>query len=586
MTQPGTNVIDQIVPTRVGAVIFRAKSLVLKGRRFVEDTFVNRVRSFKRSPPSHPGAPVIAESTTGLWTETDPAERFLVAGKIQNLRLAIAELDGVEVPAGEVFSFWRQVGRTSRMRGFVTGREIREGCIIPNIGGGLCQLSNSLYDAALKANFEIVERHAHTRVIPGSLAEQGRDATVFWNYVDLRFRSSAKFYIEAKMDSDDLRVRFLGERPKPATLHQISRTAIHSGEMGSCATCGSEDCFRVIKPSADLDFGCTAWLVDEFSPEFDTYINNRRARHDTLYIPVDGRRFRRANYAWSTGGFAKVRQSPSVMLRRSYRSRKLASQGAARQQNLLAMNERLAKSYADKLTFDSLHVVVAQDLLPYLWRGGHLGGRTFDVLMTALPMDELQKRLDLAYSLHPESTTLADFRADQRLIEDETAALAAARRIVTPHTDIAKLFGERSELLDWVMPDRAPMARPTNNKPLIVYPASTVGRKGCYELREAIRGLDVTLMPMGAVIEKPDFWSGFETVPAAADWLLSADLVVLPAFVEHRPRRLIAAAAGDIPVIASIACGVEGLAGVETIETGNVEALAAGILNALNQKAG
>ena len=80
------------------------------------------------------------------------------------------------------------------MRGFVKGRELREGCIIPNVGGGLCQVSNALYDAALQAGHEIVERHAHTQVIAGSLAEQGRDATVFWNYVDLRFRSERPFF--------------------------------------------------------------------------------------------------------------------------------------------------------------------------------------------------------------------------------------------------------------------------------------------------------------------------------------------------------------------------------------------------------
>ena len=92
----------------------------------------------------------------------------------------------------------------SRLKGYVDGRELREGCIIPNVGGGLCQISNALYDAALKANFEIIERHAHSQIIAGSLAEQGRDATVFWNYVDLRFRSANAFRIEAKLGKDHL----------------------------------------------------------------------------------------------------------------------------------------------------------------------------------------------------------------------------------------------------------------------------------------------------------------------------------------------------------------------------------------------
>src|SRR6185503_11020635 len=98
------------------------------------------------------------------------------------------------------------------------------------------------------------------------------------------------------------------------------------------------------------------------------------------------------NYAWSANGFARVRQSFLTTLRRAYRSRKLAAQGAERQKNLLQMAEKLAESYAENLSYDALHVVVSQNLLPFLWKKGYLGGRTFDVLMRALPMRELQKR--------------------------------------------------------------------------------------------------------------------------------------------------------------------------------------------------
>lgn len=333
--------------------------------------------------------PVLATSKTPLWTETEPEERFLVAGKIQNLRTALKMLDGVEVPANEIFSFWKQVGRASRSKGYVEGRELREGCIIPNVGGGLCQLSNALYDAALEANFEIVERHAHTQIVAGSLAETGRDATVFWNYVDLRFRSATPFRIEARLDEKELTVRFRGEKQSAAVLHRIRSIAVHNDTPQSCATCEMGDCHRVVDPATHRDFGKTAFLVDEHSPEFDTYIQDVRTAKDELFVPLDGGRLGKGNYAWNVDGFERVRQSLLVTALRSYRSRKLAAQGRARQLNLLAMYERLADSYAKRMTYDVLHVVVQQNLLPYLWKGGHLGGRTFDVLMTSLPMNEL-----------------------------------------------------------------------------------------------------------------------------------------------------------------------------------------------------
>ena len=570
------------LPTIREAAIFRVKSLGLQSKRILRDTIIRRVNRHRKGEGLIERSE-IAESKSKLWTEIEPEERFLVAGKIQNLRVAIASLDGLEIPAGEIFSFWKHVGRTTSSRGYVEGRELREGCIIPNVGGGLCQLSNALYDAALKANFEIVERHAHTQTIAGSLAEQGRDATVFWNYVDLRFRSEHPFRIETELTGDHLLVRFRGTKQDRPTLHQIQRNA-KIEQVNSCASCGMDDCFRSVKPEKNVDFGKTAFLVDEFSSEFDRYIQANRTEKDVFLLPLDGNRFKRANYAWNTGGFGRVSPSVYITAVRSIKSRRLAAQGAARQKNLLATYEQLAASYAKKLRFDVLHVVVQQNLLPYLWRSGQLGGRTFDVLMTALPMAELQKRLDHAFQLHGESKTLGDFRADPKLVEAEAVALKNARRIVTTHSAIAALFPEKTELLAWKIPEVIAFDKHKSARPRIVFPASTVGRKGCYELREAIRGLDVSLITLGPIIESADFWEGFDVTRGGDNWLEMADLVVLPAFVEHKPMRLLRACSAGVPVIASSACGVENVQGVTSIDAGDAFALRQAIGSALDNK--
>ena len=570
MTANPELVTERKIPTYADSIAFRFKTFLFQLRRMIVDLRDSSVSRHK-SASTLAGQPVIATSRTTLWTENDPRERFLVAGKIHNLRLAVKKLDGLEIPTGVTFSFWKQLGRASRSKGYVAGRELREGCIIPNVGGGLCQLSNALYDAALQADCEIVERHAHTQVIAGSLAEKGRDATVFWNYVDLRFRSPAPLRIEAKLKSDELVIRFKGE-PNAAkkAIHQIQRANIQTEDPNSCATCEVGDCHRVVDSKQFAEFGSSAFLLDEFSPEFDAHVQSTRLTNDQLLIPLDGHRFRKANYAWTSAGFGKVRQSTWVTAKRSYRSRKLATQGAARQLNLLRMYEELAASYAKSLTYDVTHVTVQQNLLPFLWMAGHLGGRKFDVLMSALPMHEIQKRLDAAYLLHPESKTLGDFRADERIVAAETEALKNARAVVTSHTAIASLFPHRAKLLDWQMPKVADRgSRQKNEKPVIVFPAATVGRKGSYELREALAGLDVKLILLGPMIEGGDFWDGFEIERGTENWLEIADLMVLPAFVEHRPRRLLLAAASGIPVIASLACGVEGVSNVFTVAAGD-----------------
>jgi hypothetical protein len=563
------------IHTYAQAALFRMKATLLQLRRGASNLADRKIRRFPFSE-NLADAPVVAESKTPLWTESTPAEQFLLAGKVHNLRLAVKKLNGLEIPAGEVFSFWKSIGQASRLNGYVEGRELREGCLIPNVGGGLCQLSNALYDAALRANFEIVERHAHSQIVPGSLAEQGRDATVFWNYIDLRFRSPNAFRIEARLGKDHLHVKFKSAA-RAKNFIQITKNGANVNSKNdapqSCATCGVESCFRSLKADANLTFGRTAFLVDEFSPEFDEYLQKTRAAKDYLFVPLDGRKFKKANYAWTINGYAKTRQSFLTTAKRSYKSRRLAAQGAARQLNLLAMSERLAESYEKFLRFDQTHVVVSQNLLPFLWQSGALGGRTFDVLMTALPMRNLQERLDYAASLHAESKTLSDFRADPKLVEAENEALQTAEKIITPHTTIAALFGSRAELVNWRIPKAKEFTKKRNEKFTIVFPASTVGRKGSYELRGALRDLDVKLIVLGAEIESADFWNGFDWERGGEDWLERADSVVLPAFVEHKPRRLLQAVANRIPVVASKDCGLENVAGVTNIEAGSVEQL-------------
>jgi len=149
---------DQVNPSPsiAAALVFRSKTTVLQIRRAVHEFTRNNVTQAHFGDRLIRG-PLIAESRTPLRMTDDEVENLFISGKIHNLRRAIRKLNGLEVGAGEVFSFWTQVGRTSRRKGYVPGRELREGCLILTIGGGLCQLSNALYDAALQAGLQIVE---------------------------------------------------------------------------------------------------------------------------------------------------------------------------------------------------------------------------------------------------------------------------------------------------------------------------------------------------------------------------------------------------------------------------------------------
>ncbi len=187
------------------ALLFGTKAGLLRANRSLTNAFDHRVRRYPTG--SLAAGEAIAEVVTPLYTDLDPNERALQLGKVQNLRIGARAIDGATLEAGAVFSFWAQVGRPTRARGFVEGRELRQGCIIPTIAGGLCQLPNSLYGAARQAGCEIVERHGHTAPISGSAFPPGEDATVFWNYVDLRFRVPQKVALRARLTRSDLIVR-------------------------------------------------------------------------------------------------------------------------------------------------------------------------------------------------------------------------------------------------------------------------------------------------------------------------------------------------------------------------------------------
>ena len=562
-------------PTRWQAALFFAKTLVFRLRRALRDPLGIRPPKLAKASPAQNTA-IIAESAIALYSTALPAEFALQAGKVHNLRLVAAMLDGLRIPAGQVFSFWANVPRPTRSRGFAPGRELREGCVIPSIGGGLCQLSNALYAAALDAGFEIVERHAHSRRLPGSMAEAGRDATVFWNYVDLRFRAPMDCQLDVKVTRWTLVVRLRGAA---VTAHRTSEKCDTDDSTPdgpaeeSCETCEVTSCFRNPAAVSLPQQAATAWLVDAWWPEHDRYMASHRRAGDSLLTPLDSRRYRFGPYRWQTDGFSRVRQSPLFVLKRSLISRRLAAQGPARQRALLALDAELARIYAVRIPYTALHLVVSQNLLPFLWKIGVLGGRTFDVLMTRLPLAELQSQLDRAATRWPMARALGDFRADPDLVEAETAALAEARRWITPHSAIAALAGTRAEKLDWHLP---PVARRARGR-RVVFPASTLARKGASELREVARESLLPIALGGPMLEGADFWQGCNVVPANGDWLRDAASVVLPAWVENQPRRLLEALAAGVPVIATGACGLDGLDGVVTIPNGDPVALAAAL---------
>jgi hypothetical protein len=559
---PHTHSLSESKPSLPSAILFTAKSSIHKLNRGIENRF-HKTKAFPKGGLLE-NFSVLAESVSDLWSNDNEQNKMLTVGKVQNLRLAARKLNAIEVPGGETFSFWAQVGKPSLLNGFVEGRELREGCIIPSIGGGLCQLSNALYDAAVNAGFEIVERHKHSKIIPGSLAEKDRDATVFWNYIDLRFRSKSAFRIEIEINDKILLVRFRG---KSAVKNSFAENVIleKAQTINDCLSCGVSSCFRNVNKKTKEKFH-TAYLLDEKWPEFDGYLGENILEGDTVLSPLDGKRFKRTHYAWNVPEKVKKQYATFTTLFRAWQLRKISKQGNVLQDALLRSSKQLAAYYGKKLSYKTRHLVVSQTLLPFLHQNFDLAGRSYDVFMTRLPLFMLQQKLDEAALLHPRSKTLNEFRAPAEIVNAEREALNNARKIITTHPEIAALYPAKTVLLEWKKPLPFVSNRTDNQ---ILFPASALARKGAYELREAAKSLGLSISVMGTATEYEGFWGAVPVKQFDGDWN-KIGFVVFPAFIEHQPRVLLKAVSRGIPVIASSACGLGEMNGVKTVEAGNL----------------
>ncbi len=131
-------------------------------------------------------------------------------GRCKNIRIATSLIDGVTVQAYGEFSFNATVGKRTKETGFEQAKIIVGGEYVTGVGGGVCQVSTTLYNAVLKGGMEILEYHPHSLRV-GYVAPS-RDAMVSTGS-DLRFFNPHSYpvYLSAKTFEGGVRVAFFGQ---------------------------------------------------------------------------------------------------------------------------------------------------------------------------------------------------------------------------------------------------------------------------------------------------------------------------------------------------------------------------------------
>lgn len=111
-----------------------------------------------------------------------------------NLSIAADKINGTIIMPGEIFSYNKVVGARTIEAGYKEAGAYSGGGVVQSVGGGICQISSTIYNTALLANLEIVDRSNHQ--FQTSYVAAGRDATVSWGYLDFKFKNTRTYPIK------------------------------------------------------------------------------------------------------------------------------------------------------------------------------------------------------------------------------------------------------------------------------------------------------------------------------------------------------------------------------------------------------
>ncbi|MGE4549257.1 MAG: VanW family protein [Intestinibacillus sp.] len=145
-----------------------------------------------------------------------------------NIRLAAGMINGTVLQPGEVFDFNKIVGQRTAANGYKIASVYSGGEVVDGLGGGICQVSSTLFNAALLANMQITTRSSHglrVHYLPA-----GRDATVSWGGPEFRFKNSNTYPVKVTAGYDSakgtLTIQILGpsNAAKPNTKVTVSKS--------------------------------------------------------------------------------------------------------------------------------------------------------------------------------------------------------------------------------------------------------------------------------------------------------------------------------------------------------------------------
>ncbi|MCW3795487.1 VanW family protein [Paenibacillus sp. LS1] len=158
----------------------------------------------------------IIQFSTGLGNSSE--------GRIHNVNAAAEAINGMILPPDATFDYERVVRKAEKDYGFREAPVIVNGRLTPGIGGGICQVSSTVYNAALLTGLDIIERRNHS--LPVKYLPKGLDATFASGAINFRFKNNTgkSLLIHAEVKNHQLMVKFFGTFPENVSYALESRT--------------------------------------------------------------------------------------------------------------------------------------------------------------------------------------------------------------------------------------------------------------------------------------------------------------------------------------------------------------------------
>ena len=165
---------------------------------------------------------VVSERSSNMIKRAEGVDLASQFNKAKNIELACQKLNGLVIKPGEVFSFWKVVGKISEKKGYKAGRVIERNKLILGIGGGICNLANTINLLVIHSPLLITEFHTHSDALAPD--ETGRiplnaGTSVSYNHIDYRFKNTTNqsFQLMLWCEGKVLHAALRSERELPYT---------------------------------------------------------------------------------------------------------------------------------------------------------------------------------------------------------------------------------------------------------------------------------------------------------------------------------------------------------------------------------